>query len=70
MTIKTVYASNDREAKVASRPTNSIAAAAATAWTLDVSYRAAQAERLNPSVAKTTHRVRPVRFSLNANLNV
>ena len=33
MTTKAVYASIDREAKVASRPTNSIAAAAATAWT-------------------------------------
>jgi hypothetical protein len=50
MTMKSAFnAGSHREGKTDLTPANSIVAAAATAWNLDLTYREAQAERKNPA---------------------
>jgi hypothetical protein len=59
MTIASAYAGSHREVKIVRTLSNSILAAAGTAWELDVTYKEAEAERKKPVSVE-----QPIKFEL------
>jgi hypothetical protein len=68
MTMKSAYAGSHRAGKTNLTPPNSIVAAAATAWNLEVTYREAQAGRKNP--ASVQRIMRSAKFPLTPDLEL